>query len=113
MKSLKTSYFSKSGKNPKSISIAGSSPKGFIGKKYAPLTPTWEMVRKYKLTGDEKTYREKYFKLIMERGLTPMKIYNDLGEGAIMLCWEKSGSFCHRHLIAEWMEKSGIKVTEI
>ncbi len=28
-----------------------------------------------------------------------------LGEDAIILCWEKSGKFCHRYLVARWIEK--------
>ena len=30
------------------------------------------------------------------------------------MCWEKSGDFCHRHLVAEWVEENlGITIEEI
>lgn len=35
------------------------------------------------------------------------------GKDAALLCYEKPGDFCHRHLLAEWMTKeSGLVVEE-
>ena len=31
----------------------------------------------------------------------------------VLLCYEKPGEFCHRHIIAEWFEKAGIRVKEL
>jgi len=37
-----------------------------------------------------------------------------LGEDAILLCWENSGVFCHRRLVAEWFEEElGVSVPEV
>jgi len=46
--------------------------------------------------------------------LDAKKVYEELGEDSILLCWEKSGDFCHRRLVAEWLEKElNVKVNEI
>lgn len=35
-------------------------------------------------------------------------------DGSVLLCWEKSGAFCHRRLVAEWLEDAvGEKVQEL
>ena len=45
--------------------------------------------------------------------LDPKQVYEELGENAVLLCWEKSSDFCHRHLVSEWLsEKLGIEVKE-
>jgi uncharacterized protein (DUF488 family) len=64
------------------------------------------------LNDDEATYRAAYQK-ILDR-LDPRKVYDELGEDAILLCWEKPGEFCHRRLVAEWIEAHlGVKVPEL
>lgn len=36
------------------------------------------------------------------------------GKNAVLLCYEKPPDFCHRHLVADWLEKKlGIDVQEI
>jgi len=68
---------------------------------------------KYKKDGDEVFYTEQYQKLILDK-LDPAMVYKDLGENAILCCWEGPKKFCHRHLIARWLEKNmGITITEI
>lgn len=108
-----TSYFAKrsvrdSGLIPVAISL--SVPKGFRGKRYLTLAPTREMIN---LAHDGKTekYIKQYTEQILSR-LDPQKVYNEL-DGCVLLCWEKSGSFCHRRLVAEWLEKgTGNRVEE-
>jgi|GEM_PF-3860333 len=46
--------------------------------------------------------------------LDPVKVFGDLGQWTILLCWESPGQDCHRRLVAEWLEKSlKIKVPEL
>lgn len=46
--------------------------------------------------------------------LNPEKVYNELGDDAILLCWEKSNTFCHRYIVAEWFYKNlQIEVEEL
>jgi uncharacterized protein (DUF488 family) len=62
-----------------------------------------------KMTNGE--YRAAYQE-ILDR-LDPRKVYQELGEDAILLCFEKAGEFCHRRLVAEWLERElGVEVPE-
>jgi uncharacterized protein (DUF488 family) len=59
----------------------------------------------------EEAYRLEYKKIL--DNLDPRKVYEDLGQEAILLCWEKPGDFCHRGMVAEWLEEHlGIRVPE-
>ena len=54
-----------------------------------------------------------YQKNVLDK-LSPEKVYHDLGENAVILCYERPGVFCHRRLIAEWFcDRLGIKVNEL
>jgi hypothetical protein len=46
--------------------------------------------------------------------LDPQQIIQGLGgDNFIMLCWEAPGEFCHRRIVAVWMEAAtGIKIPE-
>lgn len=76
------------------------------GPKYQPLFPTWEMIR----LNDQEKYEKMYREQILDK-LDPLEVYNDLGEDAILLCYEsyakcESGeTFCHRHIVARWLEE--------
>ena len=60
----------------------------------------------------EATYRVEYQKILDK--LDPQKVFDDLGEDAILLCWEAPGKFYHRRLVAEWLEKHlGVTVPEL
>ena len=94
---MKTSYFSKSGHLEKVVSIARGVPIGWKGRQYLNLAPPWELINQYKTDK-----------------LNPEKVYNELGDDAILLCWEKSNTFCHRYIVAEWFYKNlQIEVEEL
>ncbi|MDD2904187.1 MAG: hypothetical protein PHU44_17305 [Syntrophales bacterium] len=89
------------------VSIALKTPEWFQGRRYPALAPTRKMLKMC-----EVKYREAYQK-ILER-LDPRQVYEDLGPDAILLCWEQPGEFCHRRLVAEWLEKHlGVEVPEL
>jgi hypothetical protein len=45
--------------------------------------------------------------------LDPQKVFNDLGENAVLMCWERPNFRCHRRLVAEWLEEAlGIEIPE-
>jgi len=49
-----------------------------------------------------------------ERKLTPKQVVEELQEGSVLLCYEGPGKFCHRHVVAEWLERgTDVKVTEL
>ena len=62
-------------------------------------------------SGDTETYTNMYDGILAK--LDPQRVLRDLND-AIVLCWEKPGKFCHRHLVAKWLEKeTGLIVKEI
>ena len=115
MINMKTSNFWKIDKNniDNYVSIAGKCPNWYKGREYKKLAPKYWFFKKYKLDGDEISYTKDYYKEVLDK-LDPQEIYDKLGEDAIILCWEKPGDFCHRRLVAEWLEKAlGITIDEI
>ena len=109
-----TSYFAKY-KGPNGYAITANTPVWAVRhKRYGLLAPTSELVWRYK-NGDiaEAQYEEQYFKILLDRGITPQQVLQDIGNEAVLLCFEKTGSFCHRHLAAAWLRKGGIEISEI
>ena len=114
MKTLYTSYFARASKHPRAISISAKSPPGFPGRRIVKLAPTWDMLRRYKNdTLGRHSYAIEYLNKL--RGVpdtvavpTLVQDVADLFEdGDVMLCYEKTGSFCHRHIIAALLNESG------
>lgn len=108
-----TSNYSKNGTHPNAVSIAGRCPEWYTGRQYKKLAPKIWFFKKYKEDGDEEFYKIHYRKEVLDV-LDPNEVYREIGENAILLCWEKSNCFCHRHLVGEWLEeKLGIVVIEL
>jgi len=120
---LYTSYFAKV-KNLQEcglnnlVCVAGYAPKFFFDLDeahfYPDLAPRkewfWEWKNKH-LSND--WYIGKYNETVLSK-LNPEKVVADMGDNAVMLCYEKPGEFCHRHLIADWISKNtGITVEEV
>ncbi len=108
---ITTSNFAISGADPRAVSIARGNPRAYRGKRYIRLAPTWAMLKL-----DETTYRIQFAEILAQ--LDPQQVFNDLvelaGPDAILLCWEKAGRFCHRRLVAGWLESNlGIQVPEL
>jgi len=92
---------------PHLVSIAWKTPEWFQGRRYPALAPRGKML---KMPEDE--YRRRY-QAILDR-LDPRQVYEDLGEDAVLLCWEQPGEFCHRRLVAAWLERAlGVTVPEL
>ena len=110
---MNTSYFAKY-KGENAISIAGNCPDWFKGREYKKLAPKYNWWKKWRDESlSEEWYKEQYYKTILDK-LDARQVYEELGEDAVLLCWEKSGKFCHRHLITDWFQKElGIEVTEL
>ena len=108
---MKTSYFAKyNGK--KGISIALKAPPYFKGESYEDLFPKWWFLKQYKENHDENTFIMCYYIEVLEK-LNPQKVYDDLSD-KIILCWEKSGTFCHRRVVAEWLQQTlGVYIPEL
>ena len=104
---LLTSYYAKSGKDQDAVAISQGVPKWFKGRVYKKLAPSWKMIKL-----PDKQYREEYANLLSK--LNAEEVYNELGSNAILLCYEKPGEFCHRRLVADWIQNElGIYVPEL
>lgn len=112
---IKTGYFSKLKEYEKkgyvAISISKYPPKWFRGLKYPTLAPSklsYDSLEAYCTAFDSKLSR-----------LNPNIVINQLkalsnSQPIVLLCYEKPNEFCHRHLVADWIEsKLEIKVLEI
>lgn len=110
---LYTSNYARHGRDPKAVCISIKPIWWFKGKCYYPLAPTWDIVNGVKSGEiDEKEYTKQYLKILEK--LDPQKVVDDLGDGAIMLCYESPKDFCHRHIVSYWLNKElGMDVQEM
>lgn len=84
------------------VSIALSSPRSYKGSHCRLLAPTPELLKGYK-NGEitKEQYEVIYYETTLAL-LNPLEIYEML-KGKVLLCWEKKGVFCHRHLVIRWL----------
>ena len=115
-----TSYFAKIPKLINAeiipISIARWAPPwaGDV-EKIEVLAPSAEILLQYKRDNDKVAYTKEYTKLLAT--LNPENLVQQImrissGNDAALCCYEKSGDFCHRHLIAKWLCDNGIDCQE-
>lgn len=114
-----TGYFGKVKSYPKNkgykfVSIARFN-KFWQGEEYKLLAPPAEIIK----IEDEELYTKLYYEMVLDK-LNPQKVFNELGENAVLLCYEKwediknKKTFCHRRLVAKWLEDNlEIKVEEL
>ena len=112
---IKTGYFARlktyqsKGYLPVSIAL---SCRYFRGLTYKKISPEWS----YK-DDMPPTYKRKYLSKLNK--LDAFQILKELellsnGADIVLLCHEKTGNFCHRHLFSKWIkEKTGIEIEEI
>ena len=110
---MQTSYFNNLGLNGNLVSIAGKAHPNFKGREYKKLAPLYWFYKEYKIDNDYRKYTQRYYDLVLAK-LNPQQVYEELGEDAILICWELYGYFCHRRLVAKWLyEELNITVNEI
>lgn len=114
-KNLNTSYFGSkkiTKGDQRLISIARKSP--FTVSIYKPLCPSWDLVISYKSGKITKQdYTNRYYDEVLNK-LDPARTYQELGEDAILLCYETPMEFCHRHIVAKWlMDNLNVIITEL
>ena len=110
---MHTSYFGNIKNLPKgkTVAISQGVPGWYKGQRFLELAPSWDIVR----LADPDTFNQCYAAILAK--LTPGRTYETIeamvGGGAILLCWEKPGEFCHRRIVAQWFEDTiGIQVPE-
>ena len=120
---IRTSYFARVISEPLlrewPVVVSANVPGYFreIPYTHAPLlAPTWELISDYKSGRcDIDQYIDRYFDLVCkQRKLSAKKIVDIIGDNATLVCYEKVGDFCHRHLISDIINRStlGICVAE-
>jgi hypothetical protein len=110
---VNTSYYAKRITHLNPVSIAGKAPEWYTGRQYKKLAPLYWFFQKYKTDGDKEFYTIQYKNNILAN-LNPQTVFDELGADATLLCWEKSGVFCHRRLVAEWLQENlHIEVPEL
>lgn len=114
-----TSYFSSKKYNKENgISIARYN-KFWDGESYPLLYPSANLLAWWKGLSKEAqrkqefqdTYWQYYWLEVLSK-LDPDKIAKEL-DGKVLLCYEKSTDFCHRHLVAKWLRGFGYEVKEL
>ena len=108
-----TSYFAgKRYANEQVISIARKTPVSIVVPVYNDLAPAFELVQDYKKNHDQSKYVLRYTIEVLSK-LDPFKVVRDL-DNKVMLCYEKPGAFCHRHIVAKWLNVyTGIEIVEL
>ena len=92
------------------ISIARYLPKGINILQYLKAAPKDQVLWRYKKDWDKEAYIRAYERQLAE--LDVDEVWADL-DGKILLCHEKPGDFCHRHLLAQWFRDAGYRCEEI
>lgn len=110
MKNIQTSNYARKGADPLSIGISATVPKWYNGKRLDCIAPTWQLVEDI-IEGrlDQDQYDEAYIALLLQRGLTPQKVYDMLPDECFLLCYESPKDHCHRRLLASWLE-TGLQI---
>lgn len=108
-----TSYFAKY-KGTQGVAICRWKPNWYNGEQYLPLAPTQRILNWFRETDRredaQKMYRQLYYEDVLNR-LDVHEVARAL-DGKVLLCYEKRGVFCHRHLVAEWLRSNGYECEE-
>lgn len=115
---LRTSYFAsskvkqiiKDGKIKYLISISQFSPVWFPEvEERKDLAPSRDLLMRYKAGNVTIAQYTKEYKAQIKTTLNTV----DLKNGSILLCYEKVGDFCHRHILAELLRERGYEIEEL
>lgn len=93
------------------ISIARWSPRNWDGDRLTWLAPTVYMLKE----ASHEEYIEKYKEICRSVNVESLiRQLSMIGKGAdvALLCYERPGEFCHRHMLAEYLTDHGITVKE-
>lgn len=117
---MKTGYFYNLTKNEikGAVSIAVGNPRYVkIELKMKELAPTWDLLQDFRNERiDEKEYIRRFDEQLSK--LNPLHIMERLeamanGAEPVIMCHCNKESFCHRHLVAQWLERElGVKIEE-
>ena len=118
-----TSYFAMLRNFPENVipvSICGKAPDWYKGIQYKRLAPKYDFFMQYKEDGDEshyvKCYKEKVIGVLnadqVVNSIYSLLSGSDKEKDIALICYEKPSDFCHRHLVAEWINENGYECIE-
>lgn len=89
------------------VAITRFTPPWFKGPTYLPLAPSADLLMRYKekkVTIDQyiKEYTTYLYALDPITTLCDLSVYGNLDK-VVLCCYERSGEFCHRHLLSSWL----------
>ena len=114
-----TTYFANLHNLPKTItpiSICGKAPAFYNGLQYKKLAPKYSFFKVWKETRDNDYYIASFHLEVLAK-LNPAVVVKELQEKSptddfALVCYEKPGNFCHRHLVANWLNNNGYSCEE-
>ena len=119
-----TSYFANIKSLPSHItpiSICGKAPESWKGLQYKKLAPKYDFFMEWKKNGDNDYYIKCFKEQVLDK-LNPMDVIADLARldydfnidksDICLICYEKPEEFCHRHLVADWLNEHGFECKE-
>lgn len=108
---MKTSCF-KHYTGDKGVAICIYPPIDWTGLQYPALEPDRQSFYAIKAGSITKEQYEKLYRENILSKLDPKTIYETF-KNNVLLCWEEPGEFCHRRIVAAWIEENiGIEVPE-
>lgn len=120
-----TSYFAKLKALPENIipiSICCKVPDWYKGLQYKKLAPKYDFFMEWKKNHDNDYYIKCFNEQVLNK-LSVTEVLRDLidlinimenhtGKEICLICYEKPSDFCHRHLVANWLNENGISCKE-
>jgi uncharacterized protein YeaO (DUF488 family) len=109
-----TSYFAKQKELEAAgitcIGICAITPSWFKGPNFACVAPSKDILFEYKANPDKERYIQRYTNEVLCILKDPQIFVNGLiycsgGKDVAMLCYEKPEDFCHRHILADFLNK--------
>lgn len=121
------------------IAICGKSPDGYKGLEYKKLAPKWWFFKQWKENHNNNFYTVHFYEEVLNplsaeqviedfrvminnmyncgirkeiESIPGYKWWEHVPFDIYLVCYEKPGDFCHRHLVADWLTANGIKVEE-
>ena len=119
---IHTSNYAKARKMDKSkfllVSISIFPPKDWRGLNARELAPSHELLKAYHNGMSESDYEKEYRKQISNLNNLHSQFewmaQKANGRDIVLLCYEKVGDFCHRHILSDIIyEKYGYRIKEI
>lgn len=117
-----TSYFAKARQfSPEKylvVSISRFSPRGWTGTKCPVFAPSPQLLHDYKAGMDKQDYvmcyRSEMGQIKNMRDVFARLSQLAKGRDIILCCYEKTGDFCHRHILTDIVfEKYGYRINEL